>query len=178
MRFYEVSLLPSTKLVNVQYSAIGPSHVGEVADASIVLRGAMLTTELEHDGIVFQGDAVDTISYNLTPNAPKGYDYLYPMLSEFIPDFGLSLGERLVILKEVFVILFLWNNLKEHRHFGVILRRVSVTEHERIGIADFDSSNDSHLYIQRHTGSSMKQPRLATGAEMISSLPVEEFKII
>ncbi|KAF2621208.1 HET-domain-containing protein [Macroventuria anomochaeta] len=173
--FYEVSLLPSTELLNVQYTAIGPAHVGEVCNARVSLRGLTLTAALQHAGITHRGSERDTILYNLKPSLPTGYGHLKPILWRFIPDFGLSLGERPVNLDNSFSILFLWHNSKEHRWFGLVLRQISDTDYERIGIADlsyFDSP------IERFPGSSCKRPRLETCADMINNLPVKEFKIV
>jgi hypothetical protein len=170
--FYEVALLPSTKLLNVQYTAVGPAHIGEVRDASISLRGLMLNTALRQFNL---GDEVDMMSYDLEPDLPEGYGHLKPMLWRFIPDFGLHVGTQPLNLDESFPILFLWHNSKEHRWFGLVLRRVSDTEHERIGIADLSYFDPPTEYC---FGDSRRRPRLATCADMINSLPLKEFKIV
>ncbi|KAH3970441.1 hypothetical protein HBI18_113620 [Parastagonospora nodorum] len=173
--FAKVSVLPSTRLVDVQYRAVGPSHVGRFAEASILLRGMMLTATLKELRVTARRNGLKMVRYEIIPNFPENYGPPVPMVWSFSPDFGLRLGKRPVKLDNVFVILILWVNSRERRWLGLVLRRVSDTEHERIGIADLLDLSSS---IQHSPGSSSTQPRLATYSEIMSSLPVEEFKIV
>ncbi|KAH4164750.1 hypothetical protein HBI24_171850 [Parastagonospora nodorum] len=173
--FYKVSVHPSTRLVDVQYRAVGPSHVGRFAEASILLRGMMLTAKLKELRFAAGRNGLERVSYEIISNLPENYGPSVPMVWSFRPDFGLRLGKRPVKLDNVFVILILWVNLRKPRWVGLVLRRVSDTEHERIGIADL---YDLSIPRQHSPGSSSTQPRLATVSEIMSSLPVEEFKIV
>jgi hypothetical protein len=114
-------------------------------------------------------------SCDFQPNVPTRFSHLEPILWRFIPGFGLSLGERPVSLESSFQVLFLWHNAKEHRWFGLVLRQVSDTNNEHIGIADL---SDFDPPIDRSPESSRKRPRLETCADMINSLPVKDFKIV
>ncbi|KAH5186725.1 hypothetical protein HBI60_145670 [Parastagonospora nodorum] len=173
--FEKVSVLPSTRLVDAQYIAVGPSHFGGLAEASIVLRGMMLTAILKELRVTAGRNGLKMVRYEIIPNLPENYGPPVPMVWSFRPDFGLRLGKRPVKLDNVFVILMLWVNSRKSRWFGLVLRRVSDTEHERIGIADL---YDLSIPRQHSPGSSSTQPRLATVSEIMSSLPVEEFKIV
>ncbi|KAH3910011.1 hypothetical protein HBI56_128680 [Parastagonospora nodorum] len=173
--FYKVSVLPSTRLVDVQYRAVGPSHVGRFAEASILLRGMMLTVILKELRIAAGINGLETVSYEIIPNLPENYGPSVPRIGSFRPDFGLRLGKRPVKLDNVFVILILWFDPRIRRWFGLVLRRVSDTEHERIGMAHLYDLSSSR---QHSSGSSSTQPRLATISEIMSSLPVEEFRIV
>jgi hypothetical protein len=175
VRFYKVSLLPSTKLLDVRYTALGPAHVGEVSTTSILLRGLTLSSPLRYAGTSHMAGPYYMARYDFQPDVPTQYSHLKPILWRFIPDFCLSLGERPVNFESSFQILFLWHNTNEHRWFGLVLRQVSDTDHERIGIADLSYFDPP---VNCSTETSRKQPRLETCADMINSLPIKDFRIV
>lgn len=163
--FHHVSILSSVRLLDMSYQANGPAHVGEVEHASLQIRGPILTASLK-DTRAFETSPiyVNENLYDIRPQIPHEYRQLKPMLWRFEPDYDLSTGARPVDVKAKYPILMLWSNEREHRRFGLVLRRVSGTDFERLGIC--------HVSY-RDTPSQTK-----TCQNMIDALPIGSLRII
>lgn len=95
---------------------------------------------------------------------PQGFHHLKPMLWRFEPDYDLSTRERPLDLKIKYPVIMLWNNNREHRWFGLVLRRVSKDSFERLGIC--------HLSYFDTPGKDK------SCGDMINSLPIGNVTII
>jgi hypothetical protein len=73
-------------------------------------------------------------TYEIKPYISPEYRHLKPIIWGFEPDFDLSTGETPIDPETRYPILVLWRNQREHRWFGLVLRRVSGNGFERLGI--------------------------------------------
>jgi hypothetical protein len=173
VEFHKVSLLPSAELLSVQYTAVGPSHIGEVHNANVSLKGPMLTTTLRSMSTAH--------THSLQPKLPTEYENLGRKSWLMKPDFDLSMGERPVEPGDSLTILFLWYrklgawNRQRGAWYGLVLRRISHIYHERIGLA---SIWDNCAPEEMSFDASSEQPRPTTCADLMNSLCIKEFKIV
>jgi hypothetical protein len=165
VQFHDVSILSSVLLLGIAHKINGPAHVGEVQHASIQLRGPVLTTSLELVQVAGASSIhINKTLYKIHPQIPIIYRRLKPMLWCFEPDYDLSTGIKPVDLKARYPILMLWRNEKEHRWFGLVLRRVSGSDFERLGIC--------------HVSYKDTPSQSRTCQNMIDALPIGSLKIV
>lgn len=133
--FHDVSVLPIVEQLGVRFTCIGPAHVGETKDAKVVLRGPFLTASLmKSDWKKEDRRFMNKPTYEIKPYISPEYRHLKPIIWGFEPDFDLSTGETPIDPETRYPILVLWRNQREHRWFGLVLRRVSGNGFERLGI--------------------------------------------
>lgn len=169
VRFTAADLLPSTELVKLDFTPVGPPHVGEVRNASISLRGKALPTTLQYAS--HDRSYIEQSYYKLVPKLAMGFQLRGSTWWHLRHD------SSVLNVDDSFSILFLWQDSRIRLFLGLLLRKISDTTHERVGLAQLRDCAPYYPKLNDH-GCPHDPPLLKTGADLIKSLPIKEFEVV
>jgi hypothetical protein len=131
IQFEQVTPLTSVRVVSHDARSIGPVHVGEVQDARVILRGYCLAASVKRIKSYACGNGVQ-IFYKIYPALETFEEGV-----SFTPDYDLITGANPISSTASVNILLLWSGAGTGAWRGLILRRVSGSDFERLGTCSF-----------------------------------------
>ena len=175
------AFLDTTKIVSLDYTAIGAAHLGEVSNASIVLRTHVLDltgTEISYPP--WSSDIIDDIVRSSPPMASFGRNNSVKINCSFVQDYDLTTADPPYVPGHVLKLLV---SHQDHRALGGIVVRQMTEEPvqwERIGflIIVFIKAKRSRESISGQMAWYVDDKWERRTDELMRSLPAEEVKIV
>jgi len=155
---------PSLRLVDLSYTYVGPAHVGEVTNASILLEGHVYTIRLKRH-FEWEISMLDPCM-EIVPRSIS--DVALHDLSTLV-DFDWSTGDRPVTIGDTFVVLTISLLSKSASYTGLVLREVTDGVFERMGTIAIRAVSQSE------TTTLQKTQRIC---DFVEALPIRQVKII
>ncbi|KAF2492951.1 hypothetical protein BU16DRAFT_592829 [Lophium mytilinum] len=162
---------PTTQVVDINYTAVGPPHLGEVRNASITLRGSTFTATYSR---LKYGRPQKFMIKNIYPAC----EVIKVRTGFYGPekDYDYSTSERPVKSGDPVTVLFL-GFITPYTLVGIVLRSSSETEFERLGLLQLDHVKTESLMKGPADGPKAKAYEKIVN-DHIASLPIQELRII
>jgi hypothetical protein len=164
VRWESGSLEQCLGLVDLSYTHVGPAHVGEVTNASILLEGRVYTIRLKKHferEISMLESCLEMTSHSLS-------DVELSYWSTRM-DYDWFTGDRPVTVGDTFVVLTISLLSKRASYTGLILREVTDGVFERIGIIGIEA-------VSRSGMTTLQKTQII--CDFVEALPIRQVKII
>lgn len=155
---------PSLRLVDLSYTRVGPAHIGEVTNASILLEGHVYTIRWEKT--LEQSIFVPEACMEIVPPSisdVKLHDWSTRM------DFDWSTGDRPATIGDTFVVLTISLLSERDSYIGLILREVTDGVFERMGTIAIGAVSRAGMTTPQKT---------QMIRDFVEELPIRQVKII
>jgi hypothetical protein len=164
VRWESGSLEPCLRLVDLSYTRVGPAHIGEVTNASILLEGHVYTIRWKKnlERRIFVPEACMEIVPPSISDVKLHYRNTHM-------DFDWSTGDRPVTIGDTFVVLTISLLSKKASYTGLILREVIDGVFERIGTVDIEA-------VSRSGMTTLQKTQII--CDFVEALPIRQVKII
>jgi hypothetical protein len=164
VRWESGSLEPCLRLVDLSYTYVGPAHVGEVTNASILLEGHVYTIRLKKNfkrGILICEARMEIVPRSISDVTLHDWST--------IMDFDWSIGDRPVTIGDTFVVLTISLLSKRASCTGLVLREVTDGVFERMGTIDIEA-------VSRSGMTTLQKTQII--CDFVEALPIRQVKII
>jgi hypothetical protein len=168
------ALLPALQLEDVSFTPVGPAHLGQVSNASIRLRGPVLTAKFfdmpENFDNVNDNELAEYLE--LLADSPHAQHF---EVRNILPDYDYTRGERLVLPGQLVTIVCIFCEPEQPVCGGIILREITETTFERIGMIDLQHRD---WLPPSHTTPEVHEAQLETTKQLIASMHTWSMTIV
>lgn len=164
VRWESGSLEPCLRLVDLSYTRVGPAHIGEVTNASILLEGHTYTIRLKE---AFERNA--SFLESCFEVVPRSLSNVRLQRCSAFMDFNWSTGDRPVRVGDALVVLPISLLSEVICYTGLILREVTDGVFERVGIINIEAVRKSEM-------TDLEETQIIY--DFVEALPIRQVKII